>query len=238
MVISDSANASVESALFSGMKSRFTNTAYNQNHIARGCTFRGLDKSESGLMKDLPGKKSGFGGWLVFNQKGTYQTVTDSSFADHVRTAYGPWYESRNAFLYNCTFLDPAPGNASIFYTWTSEKKEYKLTGGFSEVLWLDNELALSRSMPNNQSVFYSQPGGAARDSESPWIWEGFHITNQSDENIKINRFWVDTWGLSSGRKHAIFKDFTKDDSISFDGNFLYNTRPEKIHPTYENFFE
>lgn len=238
MVISDSANASVESALFSGMNSRFSNTPYHQNHIARGCTFRGLDQSEAGIMKDLPGEKSGFGGWLVFNQKGTYQTVTDSSFGDHVRTAYGPWYESRNAFLYNCTFLAPAPGSASIFYTWTSEKKEYKLRGGFSEVLWLDNELVLSESMPNNQSVFYSQPGSAAQNSESPWIWEGFHITNQSDQNIKINRFWVDTWGLPSGRKRAIFKDFSKDESIAFDGNFLYNTRPEKIHPTYENFFE
>lgn len=238
MVISDSANASVESALFSGMNSRFSNTPYNQNHIARGCTFKGLDQSAEGLMKDLPGKKSGFGGWLVFNQKGTYHTVTDSSFSDHVTTAYGPWYESRNAFLYNCTFFDPAPGNAAIFYTSTSEKKEYQLSGGFSEVLWFDNELVLSESMPNNQSIFYSQPGGAALDSESPWIWEGFHITNQSSENIKVNRFWVDTWRLPSGRKDAIFKDFSKDNSISFDSNFLWNTRPEKIHPKYDNFFE
>ncbi len=237
MVISDSANAAVESALFSGMISPFTNTPYNQNHIARGCTFRGLDQSDNGIMKDLPGKKS-FGGWLVFNQKGTYQTVTDSSFGDHIRTAYGPWYESRNAFLYNCQFFDPAPGASAIFYTWTSSKKEYQLQGGMSEILWLDNELILSKSLANHQSVFYSQPGGAAKDSESPWIWEGFHIKNRSEENIKVNRFWVDTWGLPSGRQDAVFMDFTKDDTVSLDGNFLYNTKAEKIHPQYKNFFE
>lgn len=237
MTIRDSANSSIESALFANRKSAFSRLAYNQNHIARGCTFIGLDQSDKGVMKDLPGDKKAFNGWLVFNQEGTYQTVTDSTFRNHIQAAYGPWYECRNAFLYNSTFQDPAPGSSNIFYTWTEAKRDYQLGGGFSEVLWLDNELVLSKGLSKNQTVFYSQPGRAAFGNESPWIWEGFHIANVSDKKLRIERFWVDTWWLDKGREQALFEDFTKEDSISFSDDYIYNTKPQKINPAYRNFF-
>ena len=239
MTIRDSANSCVESALFSKQRTSMSRQYYNQNHIARGCLFIGMDQSEEGIMKDLPGEKRAFNGWTVFNEEGTYQTVTDSQFKDTQYAAYGPWYECRNAFLYNSQFFDPAPGTSHIFYTWTSGKKSYQLDGGFSEVLWADNELILSETLPNHKPVFYSQPGGAARNSESPWIWEGFHIRNVSDKPIRVNRFWVDTWGLDSGRQLAVFKDFTKDESVSFAHGHLTNIFPDKkAHPTYIDFFE
>lgn len=237
MVIRDSANAAIESALFERQTSPLSRYAYNQNHIARGCTFIGLDQSKEGFMKNLPGEKKSFGGWFVFNQGDTYQTVTDCVFKDYIRAAYAPWYECRNAFLYNATFLDPGQGPSNVFYTWTSGKKDYNLKGGFSEVLWLDNRLILHDSLPNYKNVLYSQPGGAARDSESPWVWEGFHIANGTGENLQINRFWVDTWWLPSGRQEAVFEDFTKDDSVRLHPQFITNTKPEKIHPDYKNFF-
>ncbi|MDG2169604.1 MAG: hypothetical protein P8L44_16960 [Opitutales bacterium] len=238
MTISDSANSSIESALFSEQKSPLSRFYYSQNHIARECTFIGLDQSDEGIMKNLPGEKKGFNGWLVFNQEGTYQTVTDCEFKDLIYAAYGPWYESRNTFLYNSKFHDPAPGASHIFFTWTSAQGQYRLKGGFSEVLWLDNELRLSKSLQNHQPVFYSQVGGAAKGNESPWIWEGFHITNVSGSPIRVNRFWVDTWGFDEGRELAIFEDFTKDDSISFDAGYLQDLNAKKIHPNYVNFFD
>ncbi len=238
MTISDSANSSIESALFSKQKSPLSRNYYSQNHIARGCTFIGLDQSEEGVMKTLPGDKKAFNGWLVFNDEGTYQTVTDCEFKDHVYAAYGPWYESRNAFLFNSKFYDPGPGASQIIFTWTSRKSEYQLSGGFSEVLWFDNELVLSNGLKNYQPVFYSQVGGAAKGNESPWIWEGFHIRNVSGSPIRVNRFWVDTWGLDEGRLFAVFEDFTKDDSVSFDAGYLTNLNEKKIHPRYINFFE
>ena len=238
MTIRDSANSGIESALFSGQKTPMSRHYYNQNHIARGCTFIGLDQSEAGVMKDLPGEKKAFNGWLVFNSEGTYQTVTDCEFKDHIYAAYGPWYESRNAFLYNSKFYDPAPGASHVFFTWTSAQGQYRLKGGFSKVMWLDNELVLSKGLKNHQPVFYSQVGGAAKGNESPWIWEGFHIRNVSSSPIRVNRFWVDTWGLGEGRQFAYFEDFTKDDSISFDAGYLQNLNARKIHPNYINFFE
>lgn len=237
MTIRDSANSCVESALFSEQKTPMSRHYYNQNHIARGCLFIGLDQSGNGVMKNLPGPKKAFNGWTVFNEENTYQTVTDCEFKDLVYAAYGPWYECRNAFLYNSRFHNPAPGASHIFYTWTSGKKDYQLDGGFSEVLWADNELVLNAGLKNHQPVFYSQPGGAARDSESPWIWEGFHIRNVSGKPIRVNRFWVDTWWLDSGRQFAVFQDFTKDNSVSFAPGFITNIKPEKIHPRYVNFF-
>ena len=102
----------------------------------------------------------------------------------------------------------------------------------------MDNELVLSQGLENHQPVFYSQVGGAAKGNESPWIWEGFHIRNVSKSPIRVNRFWVDTWGFDEGRDLAQFEDFTKDDSISFDSGYLQSLNAKKIHPRYVNFFE
>ncbi|MCZ6675466.1 MAG: hypothetical protein O7C75_21265, partial [Verrucomicrobia bacterium] len=237
MVIAESANASLESAIYSENESTFNRRVYNQNHIARGCSFIGLDQSGKGVMKNLPGEKN-FGGWYCFNQEGTYQTVTDCDFRDTIAAAFAPWYEYRNGFLYNSTFGQVSgKSSGSIFYLNTNAKKDYQLAGGMTEILWFDNELHLKSSLPSHQTVFTSYPGKAAMGNESPWIWEGFHIRNLSDNKIRVNRFWVDTWNLESGRDQAVFKNFTKDETITFDKNYLYNTKPGKIHPVYQNFF-
>ena len=239
MVIAEAANACVESAIYSNFRSGFTNRIFNQNHIARDCTFIGLDQSEKGFMKDLPGKKT-FSGWHCFNQAGTYQTVTDCIFRDTIETAFGPWHEYRNGFLYNCSFGQvPVTGPGHIFYLNTTGKGAYQLKGGMSDILWMDNELVINKTLPNHQPVMVSYPGPAAKGNQSPWIWEGFHIRNTSSEKVQVRRFWVDSWGLDTGRSQALFKNFTRDETISFDVHYLWNTKPDKkIHPVYESFFQ
>ena len=237
-VISDSANAAVEGIIYNDKVSAFTGLVQKQNHIARGCTFIGMDQSNEGFMKTLPGTRS-FKGWLCFNEEGTYQTVTDSTFTDCIQTAFGPYYEYRNGLRFNCTFNE-IPGNSSgqVIYTWTSAKAEYQMDGGMSEILWLGDTINITKDWPNHQVFFYSQPEGAAIDSETPWIWEAVHLNNTGGSH-RLNRLWLDTWGHSSGRQDVVWKDWTKSADLSFDPEYLKATKPnDQIEPTYINFFE
>jgi hypothetical protein len=236
-LISESANAAVESAIFNDKVSGFTGKVHIQNHIARGCTFIGLDQSADGTMKDLPGKKN-FAGWMCFNEENTFQSVTDCTFSDFVATAFGPWYEYRNGLRFNCTFNNfpgELPGN--MIYTWTSAQGNYQLDGGMSEILWLGDTINITKSWPNHQVFFYSQPGGAALDSETPWVWEAVHFNNTGGTHW-LNRLWLDTWWLTSGRQEVVWKDWTKDPDLLFDANYLYATNENHIDPVYINFFE
>jgi hypothetical protein len=233
--ISDSANASVESVLFNDNVSEFSGNVHVQNHIARGCTFIGLDQSASGFMKDLPGSKN-FAGWLCFNEENTYQSVTDCTFTDFVTTAFGPWYEYRNGLRFNCTFNEiPGSFAGNMIYTWTSAQGSYQLDGGMSEILWLGDTINVTKNWPNHQVFYYSQPGGAALDSETPWIWEAVHFNNFGGTHW-LNRLWVDTWWLTSGRQNVIWKDWTKDGDLLFDANYIWATNSNHIDPQYINF--
>ena len=239
-IIRDSANSAVESAIFSNRISGVTGESYAQNHIARGVTFIGLDQSENGYMKDLPGQKN-FALWLCFNQEGTYQSVTDSSFTDYGKVAYGPWYENRNAFRFNTTFGDPAPGTGgtNTIYTWTSAQGAYKLSGGMSNVLWLGDTITVGKNWMNHQPFFYSQPGEAAIGNESPWIWDSVHFQSADKNRYTINRLWVDTWNLPTGRDSVIFSNWTHDqDRIRFDRNKFQFLGSNHISPIYVNFLE
>ena len=236
-VIRDSANSSVESNCLNDAVSFDTGEIYPMNHIARGCTFIGLDQSDKGFMKDLPGKKN-FGGWLCFNEEGTYQSVTDSTFKDTLAVAFGPWYEYRNGFRFNTDFYE-TPGNhgGHLIYTWTSAQGLYTLKGGMSHILWLGDTVHVSKDWPNHQVFFYSQPGGAARGNESPWIWEAVHFKNVNGGNNKVNRIWVDTGGADS-REEAVFKDWTYDPGITFDRLKFQFLSAAHSDPEYINFLE
>ena len=236
-VIRDSANSAVESAIFSNVVSVIDGQVYNQNHIARGCTFIGLDQSGKGVMKRTPGAKA-FLGWACFNQEGTYQSVTDTSFTDFVTASFAPWYEYRNGFRFNCVFNE-IPGNlaGSIIRTWTSKKSSYKLDGGMSEILWLGDTIHVAKNWPNHQTFFYSQPGAAAAGNESPWIWKAVHFENTGAPH-QINRLWIDIWSLSSGRQEAVFEDWTTSENVRFDSLKFQFLSPNHIDPAYINFLE
>ena len=237
-VIRDSANAALESAIASGVRSRIAGRVYNQNHIARGCTFIGLDQSEKGFMKNLEGDPY-FSLWHCFNQEGTYQSVTDSTFTDYVKTAYAPWYECRNAFRYNCVFNEPAEDFASqVISLNTTGKEAYNLEGGMSHVLWLGDTFNVDRYWNNHRVILTSWPGGAAVGNQSPWIWEQVHFRNLADTPTRINVFWQDGWWPKSGRQEAVFRDWTKDDDVSFSHRWFWaKDKEKKIHPKYVNFF-
>jgi len=242
VLIADSANAALESNLRSDRISFFTSGLYKQNHVVRGCTFIGLDQSASGVMKGLSGLKN-FAGWLCFNEELTYQTVTDSTFADFIYVSFGPWYEYRNGFRFNCTFGDfPTSAASHMFYTFTSAKAAYTLDGGMSEILWLGDTINLTMAWPNHQPFFYSQVGAAAQGNQSPWTWEAVKF-NSVGGSYKINRLWVDTWGQNgtptAGRQNVLWKDWTTDSGITFDTNkFQFLGGDDHISPTFENFLQ
>ena len=236
-IIADSANAAVESNLLNDRVSAFTASIYPQNHIMRGCTLIGLDQTANGVMKDLPGDKN-FAGWLCFNETGTYQSVTDTTFTDFIAVSFGPWYEYRNGFLFNAVFNDfPINASSHMFYTWTSQQDLYTLAGGMSEIYWLGITINVTKDWPNYQPFFYSQPGAAALGNESPWTWEAVHF-NAVGGNWKINRVWVDTWGLTSGRQNALFKDWSNDPGITFDAGKFQFLNELHISPEFINFLE
>ena len=235
-VISDSANASVESILKSN-RNGLDGLPFAQNHIARGCTFIGLDPT--GIMKDLPGNKT-FSGWHCFNEENTYQTVTDCTFSDFIFSAFGPWYEYRNGLRFNCVFNGVATGySGSILYTNTAAQSDYGLDGGMSEILWLGDTFNMSSTWTSNQAVMNTFPGAAAYGNESPWTWDAVHFANIGGGLKTLNRLWTDSWGLDSGRMNFVFSNFTKDSTITLSSSYIYNTNPaKKISPTYINFFQ
>lgn len=236
-VFRDSANAAVESAIFSNQVSAIDGNFYQQNHIARGCTFIGLDQSDQGVMKNLPGSKS-FMGWACFNQEGTYQSVTDSRFKDCVTASFAPWYEYRNGFRFNCEFSEvPGTYAGAVIRTWTSAQSSYKLQGGMSHILWLGDRIHVTKDWANHQPFFYSQPAIAANGNESPWIWEAVHFETSGGAH-KINRLWIDIWGNDQGRQDVVFKDWTKSGDLNFDGAKFEFKSLKHIDPEYINFFE
>lgn len=235
-VIRDSANAAVESAIHSTDRG-LDGQVYAQNHIARGCTFIGLDQSGRGMMKDLPGKKT-FSGWHVFNEKGTYQSVTDTKFVDCVYTSFGPWYEYRNGLRFNCEFDDVPDGySGSTIYTNTTGQKDYLLEGGMSDILWVGDTINVNKTWGGGTYFFTSYPGRAAAGNESPWIWDNVHF-KANGGNHTINRLWVDTWSESSGRQDVVFSNWTMGDGISLSDGYLQFLRSGMIEPTYVNFLD
>lgn len=234
--IADSANAAVESNLKNDSVSPFTSTVYKQNHIARGCTFIGLDQSSEGVMKSLPGLKN-FSGWLCFNEENTYQSVTDCTFRDFIYTAFGPWYEYRNGLRFNCEFtMTPLSNPCQLIMTWTSAQSAYGLDGGMSEILWLGDTINVAKNWPNHQPFFYSQVGSAAAGNESPWTWEAINFRKTgAGATYKINRLWVDTWSHASGRQNAVWKDWTKDSTVTFDSEMFQFLNANHIDPDFIN---
>ena len=237
VTVADGANSAIEVTLFNRFTAQDNPEVAPQNMIARECQIIGLDQSASGVMKDLPGEKN-FAGWHVFNEEGTYQTITDSVFRDCVRTSFGPWYEYRNGFRFNCVFHEyPDVGGGNIISTNTKAQTSYQLDGGMSEILWLGDTVYVTKTWSTSRPFFYSQPGPEAAGSETPWTWEAVHFQTVGGPH-QIYRLWLDTWQWDTGRDNVLFKDWTKSSDLSFDNNYLWDTNPDKkIHPTYVNFF-
>lgn len=238
-VIRDSANASLESAIYNTAKNTdfATGLTFNQNHLARGCTFIGLDQSVNGSMKGLPGEKN-FAGWHCFNESGTYQSVTDCTFTDIITAAFSPWYEYRNGLRFNCVFNEPPSGfSGNMIYTWTIKQTAYKLTGGWSEILWMGDTLNITRDSTVNEVWFYSQPGVAARGNQSPWIWDSVHFNNTGGPHT-YHRLWVDIWNWTSGRQNVTWSNWTKSSDLKLDDNKFIFLGENHISPNFVNFFE
>lgn len=234
-IVRDSSNASVESILIS-TRAGLDGKPFPQNHIARGCTFVGLDQSSKGFMKNLPGKKT-FSGWHVFNAEGTYQTVTDSVFTDCINNSFGPWYEYRDGMRFNCTFNAVPDGySGQSIFTWTSSQPDYLLDGGMSHVLWMGDTVNIARNWPKSAPFFYSQPGGAANGSESPWIWDAVHFKNTGGGSYQVGMVWLDTASQSNARQDVVFKNWTSDAGISFGSDSLTFLHGSRVDPTYINF--
>jgi flagellin-like hook-associated protein FlgL len=232
--IADSANAALESAINATKQSQFGAYKVTQNHIARGLTIIGMDQSENGYMKDLPGnKKRTFGGWLCFNDEGTYQSVSDTSFADNIWGAFAPLYEYRNGMRYNCVFEDRI-GSGGLIYTQTQPKAAYGLDGGMSEILWMGDTINMTRDWHWAWPWCYSQPGKAALGNQSPWIWEAVQF-NGIGGTWELGRLWLDIWALPSGRQNVVWKDWTLN-NVTLSNLPIQPINPDKnISPVYIN---
>ena len=236
-IIKDSSNAAVESILLAS-RAGLDGKPFAMNHIARGCTFIGLDQSASGHMKKLPGKKT-FSGWHVFNDEGTYQSVTDSTFKDCINNSFGPWYEYRNGLRFNCTFgAVPSGQQGSTIFTWTSSQSDYLIDGGMSEILWVGDTVNVEKNWGENSPFFYSQPSGTAQNSESSWIWDSVHFKKTGGGRYQIGRIWLDTASQSTARRDVVFKNWTSDSGISFADDKLLFLHSSADRPTFVNFLE
>lgn len=232
-VLADAANGALESAIGQTTVSAIDGGTYYQNHIIRGCTILGLDRN--GVMKNVTGSKN-FAGILVFNAPGTYWSVTDTDFVDCITPSYGPWYEARDVFRFNCEFTPNATGAAKqIFYTFTTGKADYGLNGGMTNVLWMGDTIHIENNLTNSHPVMYSVANIKAAGNESPWTWEAVHI----DGTGQINLFWQDTSSQTTGRTNFTFKDFTKEPTITWHPvNPKIQHTSGGIDPTFINFFE
>jgi hypothetical protein len=234
--VRDSSNAAVESTLKS-TRAGLDGQPFAQNHIARGCTFIGMDRSDNGVMQHLPGRTDAFSGWHVFNESGTYQTVTDSRIADTIKSALGPWYEYRNGFVHHTTF-DTTPGfDGYVFYLNTTAQSAYTLAGGMSHILWADNTVLIRKDWGNGKAILYTNPGSAANGNQSPW--HIIDLTLQAhDGPHRVNRFWIDLWSQPTGRQDVLFKNITTD-NVTVPANHTWIKTPDKrIAPTFENVFK
>jgi len=143
---SDFSNAGVENsphslsgdnATGSQLVSTFNGLAFYQDSIIRGCTFNCLDQSVSGVMKDLSDlatAENAFSGIHIFNQVGTFQTVTDCTVENFGETGIAPWYECFNAFYNNITIENPTDSSGAFLSVIPKAESLYKLSGGMDYV--------------------------------------------------------------------------------------------------------
>lgn len=238
VTVKEAANAAVESATFTQVPDFRTGRLFNQNTIARGCTFDCWD--QDGTMKDLPGYKSvpdgfGFNGWLVFNQTGTYQTVTDTHFEDTGQSGYAPWSETHNALLFNFTVENSAAVPIAAFIDWRPAGKSlYNLEGGLLNNLVLGGSFDVAKNYTdgNTNPIIINYSSGL---DEINRVVSSLDFVNNSGTNYTIDSLFLDrnNPGIRTG---FLFQDMTTSGTNSITLKKRYNGG-SGVEPTYDNVF-
>lgn len=237
VTIKDSANSAVESATFANVVDFRTGRTFNQNTIARGCTFDCYD--QSGTMVNLPGTTSvpqgfAFNGWLVFNQTGTYQTCTDVAFEDTGQSGYAPWSETHNALLFNWTATNTQTVGIAAFIDWRpAGKAQYNLDGGLLNNLILGGVFNVNKNYTDGsfRPIFLNYSSGL---DEINRVVSSIGFVNNSGTNWTIDSLFLDRnpHGLRTG---FLFQDMTTSGSNTTTLKSRYNG--SSVQPTYDSVF-
>lgn len=218
--------------------SDFSGLQYWHDCIVRTCTFKPLDQSVNGVMKDLSDLETAdnfFGGLLIFNQKETFQTVTDSTIQDFRAIALGPWYECENVFYDNLNLTNPVLASCKIIYLDPREFTNYNLSGGMDYCYWSRLNITLdSTNLDNGGAIFRSL---SSIDCQDNFIIDKVTIDGGGGS---ANRFWIDRFE-GNGRSNFKCRDWseTNFDSNSNDANFIVNLNnplSDYTPPFFEDF--
>lgn len=207
----DAANALIESATHSlagddsdpAMTSPFSSLRVYHDTIVRRLRGRCLDQSSAGVFKSLPGARN-FAGIHIFNQKDTFQSVTDCVIEDFWQRAYGPWYECEDGFVYNNLFRNAVRQDVHWLDFRPAVNALYKLSGGMENMWIFDNVLSLNKHIWNGGSIYYVQTGLASMNDT--WIEQ---LLVQGNGN-QVRRVTQDSYQAGSGRDGFVLKDWTK----------------------------
>lgn len=241
---SDFSNSGIESAPHSKngddnasqLTSPFGSYDFYQDTIVRGCTFNCLDQSVNGIMKDLADletAENSFAGIHIFNQKGTFQSVTDCTITAFRNLALGPWYECYNSFYNNLTITNPRKGSGSVIYLNPTPWALYKLSGGMDYNYWSNINFTLGDVNLNNSGAFFKN--FASMNSENNTIIDKMTIDGGGGS---ISRLWQDKYTNALGRDGFELRDWSSTnlstDTFSFFVN-LNGATPLPL-PSFEDF--
>ena len=154
------------------------------------------------MFKALPGSKN-FAGIHIFNQKDTFQTITDCVIEHFYERAYGPWYECEDGFVYNNVWRNAARVDIHWWDFRPMDFALYKLSGGMENMWLLDNRFELDRNIWNGGSLFYVQT--SFNGMNDTWL-EQLHVVGNGYE---VRRVTQDQYLNANGRENFVLKDWT-----------------------------
>jgi len=242
---SDFSNSGIESAPHarngddnaSLLSSPFGSYNFAQDTIVRGCTFNCLDQSGSGVMKDLSDlntAENSFAGIHIFNQQGTFQTVTDCTITAFRNLAIGPWYECYDSFYDNITITNPVKASGDIIYLNPTPWALYKLSGGMENAYWSNFNITLGNTNLGNGGSFFKC--FCSMDAMNNVVWDKWDIDGDGGS---ISRLWQDKYTAQSGRSGFMLRDWTETalstDTYGFFVNLNGSSTPLNL-PSYTDF--
>lgn len=247
--LSDAANALIESSVHSlagddggapmisvfGLGRRF----YHDT-IVRNLAGKCMDLSAGGVMVGLPGNKV-FAGIQIFNQKDTFQTVSDCVVEGYRSRAFGPWYECEDGFIYNNVWKSTGHANVVVFDFRPAVNGSYQLSGGMENFWLLKNRIELSYDM--QAPLVYVQ---TSLDAMNDTVLEQLHLAGNGFPQRVV---WQDVLGAALGRDGFALIDWTLENTSTNASTFIQDlTVPwgdgtsvgARILPTFTNvnFFE
>ena len=231
VTINEASNACFESVAFANVTDYKTGRVFGQNTIARGVTMNSFP--DGSTMAGLPGEKKAFWGWQVFNQAGTYQTLTDVTFTDTGGGAYNPWSETRDALMFNYTVTGShkTPGYNSFIDWRPGPKALYNLSGGLSNNLILGGTYNVEESFNSVSPIIINYSAGL---EETNRVISSLDFVNGSGANRTIDVFLLDR-NAHGDRTGFLFEDITTSGAHTTTVNDLYNG--SSVQPTYSNVF-